>query len=239
MKNFDWSLLDRKSLINIFWLLKDQIVGKTYPISELQSIFSRHLKKHLPIKVSKTIGTDVDFGWVYIGGTYYGDHDQDFKKCIEIVFAYNPFDDKITLGPLTFKHMCRSFADTILHEIIHMRQYRRRNWKELPSYQSNAAKSDQRREQEYLGCSDEIDAYSFNIACELVDKFKNSKDIANYISKKHRKGRLKSSSLRMYLKAFDYNTSHTIIRKLKKRVIGYIPNAELGKPYRNRDWICH
>jgi hypothetical protein len=239
MKNFDWSLLDRKSLINIFWSLRDQIVGKTYPINEIQSIFSRHLKKHLPIKVSKSTGTDVEFGWVYIGGTYYGDHDQDFKKCIEIVFVYNPFDEKVTLGPITFRHMCRSFADTILHEIIHMRQYRRRNWKQLPFYQSNAAKSDQRREQEYLGCSDEIDAYSFNIACELADKFKNPKDIADYISKTHRRGRLKSSSLRMYLKAFDYNTKHPIIRKLKKRVIGYVPNAELGKPYRNRDWICH
>jgi hypothetical protein len=135
--------------------------------------------------------------------------------------------------------MCQWFSDIVLHEIIHMRQYRRRNWKELPSYESTAEKSKKRREQEYLGSIDELDAYSFNIACELTDKFKTSKDIANYVAKKHRKGQLKSISLRMYLKAFDYNTSHPIIRKLKKRIISYIPNAELGKPYRNRDWICH
>jgi hypothetical protein len=239
MKTFDWSTLDRKSLIKIFGLLKNQIVGRTHSIPKIQSIFSKHLKKHLPIRVSKSISADVELGWVYIGGTYYGDYDQDFKKCIEISFVYNPFDEKITLGTITFGHMCRAFADTILHEIIHMRQYRRRNWKELPFYESNAAKSDQRREQEYLGCSDEIDAYSFNIACELTEKFKNPSDIANYIGKTHRKGRLRSSSLRMYLKAFDYNTSHPIIRKLKKRVIMYVPNAVLGKPYRNRDWICH
>jgi hypothetical protein len=182
---------------------------------------------------------DVEFGWVYIGGAYYGDHDQDFKKCIEIVFAYNLFDNKITLGATTFKNMCRTFADTILHEIIHMRQYRRREWKELPYYLSTAERSEQRKQQEYLGCSDEVDAYSFNIACELIEKLKDPKAVADYVARKHRRGRLKSSSLRMYLKAFDYNTAHPIIKKLKTRVISYIPNAELGKPYRNRDWICH
>jgi hypothetical protein len=45
-----------------------------------------------------------------------------------------------------------------------MRQFRRRNFKQLPDYASNAEKSEIREEQEYLGCKDEIDAYSFNIA---------------------------------------------------------------------------
>lgn len=239
MQKFDWSTLDRTSLIKIFRSLRDQIVGQPHSIPQIHSIFSQHVKKYLPIKVSKSMSADVEFGWVYIGGSYYGEYDQDFKKCIEIVFAYNPFDEEITLGPMAFKNMCRTFADTILHEIIHMRQYRRRNWKDLPYYLSTAARSEQRREQEYLGCSDEIDAYSFNIACELIEKLKDPKAVADYVAQKHRRGRLKSSSLRMYLKAFDYNTAHPIIKKLKKRVISYIPNAELGKPYRNRDWICH
>jgi len=41
----------------------------------------------------------------------------------------------------------------------------------------------------------------------------------------------------MYLKAFDYNHDHKIIKRLKKRVIRYLPNAELGRPYRTADWI--
>jgi hypothetical protein len=95
-----------------------------------------------------------------------------------------------------------------------------------------------RKEQSYLGCTDEIDAYSFNIACELLDKFKNDNKLAiNYISKRQRKGNLKSNTLRTYLKAFEYNYNHPIIKRLKKRVIRYMPHAEQGKPYRTKDWI--
>jgi hypothetical protein len=218
-----------------------EIIGKKLLVKDFQKVLSSHIKSSLPVKVvRKQNDHSQKPGMVYMGGTYYSDFDKgDYNRYIEIVLSYHPLDTTIKMTEYRWTRICSLFADTILHEIIHMRQYRRRDWKELPFYQSNAARSDQRKEQEYLGCSDEIDAYSFNIACELVDKFKNSKDIADYISKKHRRGRLKSSSLRMYLKAFDYNTTHPIIRKLKKRVISYIPNAELGKPYRNRDWICH
>jgi hypothetical protein len=39
-------------------------------------------------------------------------------------------------------------ADTILHEIMHMRQYRRRKFKILPDYASTAEKTEQRAEQD-------------------------------------------------------------------------------------------
>jgi len=43
----------------------------------------------------------------------------------------------------------------------------------------------------------------------------------------------------MYLKAFDHDHNHPIIKKVKKKVLQYLPNAEIGKPYRNKDWICY
>jgi hypothetical protein len=95
-----------------------------------------------------------------------------------------------------------------------------------------------RQEQSYYGCTDEIDAYSFNIACELLDKFKGNSDLATaYIGKTHRRGHLKSNSLRSYLKVFEYNHNHLIIKRLKKRVIRYMLHAAQGKPYRNKEWI--
>ena len=70
-----------------------------------------------------------------------------------------------------------------MHELIHMRQYRRRKFKVLPDYASNADKTEQRDEQSYLGNSDEIDAYSYNIACELMDKFKyDTAKVVNYLN---------------------------------------------------------
>jgi hypothetical protein len=119
-----------------------------------------------------------------------------------------------------------------------MRQFRRRNFKQLPDYASNAEKSKIREEQEYLGCSDEIDAYGFNIACELMDKFgKNKKQVVNYLNENQKGKKRRHNSWRMYLKAFEHDHNHPILQRVKKKVVRYLPAAEAGKPYRNKDWI--
>jgi hypothetical protein len=119
-----------------------------------------------------------------------------------------------------------------------MRQFRRRKFKFLPDYASNAEKTEQRNEQIYLGSSDEIDAYGFNIACELTEKFKGDQTrIINYLAKNQKNQKQKFNSWRMYQKAFNYDHSHPIIKKLKKKVVRYLPHALIGKPYKNKDWI--
>jgi len=236
--NFDWSILDRQSLIKMLLMIQSEIVDKSLTPDKIHSILAKHIKKYLPVKVSKKLDPIVESGWIYVGGMYYSDYDEEFKKSIEISFVYNPLEKKLCLSKSKFQRICRTFSDTILHEIMHMRQYRRREFKILPEYESNAERTEQRQEQSYLGCTDEIDAYSFNIACELIDKFGlDYPAIIDYVGTKHWKGKLKSSSLKMYLKAFEYNHDHKIIKRLKKRVIRYLPNAELGRPYRTTDWI--
>jgi hypothetical protein len=134
--------------------------------------------------------------------------------------------------------MCVLFADTILHELMHMRQYRSRKFKELPDYASTAEKTEQREEQEYLGNPDEIDAYSFNIACELMDKFKgDEQQVIKYLSEDQKGLRRRHNSWRMYLKAFNHDHNHIIIKRVKSKVIRYLPQSRIGKPYRNKDWI--
>lgn len=238
MSKFDWSVLDRAYLYELFKSMSNEVVGRPLPISELHQIFAKNLKKYLPIRISKLNDEKVEFGYVYIGGTYYSDYDEDNRKCIEIVFSYNPFQEKIELTAKRFNRMCVLFADTMLHELIHMRQYRRRNFKILPDYASTADKASKRAEQSYLGCTDEIDAYGFNIACELLDKFKNNKTkIQKYLNDDQRNTRRRFNCWRMYLIAFDHNHQHPIIKRLKKKVVRYLPYAEIGKPYRNKDWI--
>jgi hypothetical protein len=235
---FDWSILDRQALYNMLWQAYPEIVDKKFKPQKIQQIINRHIKRYLPVKVIKKVDPSVELTWIYIGGCYYSELDRTREKCIEINFVYNPLDEYITINKSRFSRMCRTFADVVLHEIIHMRQYRRRKFKIIPDYESNAEMDELRKEQSYLGCTDEIDAYSFNIACELLDKFKNDNKLAiNYISKRQRKGNLKSNTLRTYLKAFEYNYNHPIIKRLKKRVIRYMPHAEQGKPYRTKDWI--
>jgi hypothetical protein len=134
--------------------------------------------------------------------------------------------------------MCILFADTILHELMHMRQYRSRKFKQLPDYASTAEKDEQNQEQSYLGNPDEIDAYGFNIACELLDKFRgDEQQVIEYLSEDQKGLRRRYNCWRMYLKAFNHDHNHVIIKRVKKKVIRYIPNAKLGKPYRKKDWI--
>jgi hypothetical protein len=235
---FNWSILDRNGLIEFFWLLYPVLTGQEIKISKFHYTLTTHIKKYLPVKIAKKQDQKVAFDWVYVGGTYYSDLDQERQKCIELVFVYNTFQDTLNMPTARYRRMCGAMADTILHEMIHMRQYRRRKFKILPDYASSAEKTEKREEQEYLGGSDEIDAYGFNIACELMDKFGgDSKQVIRYLNEDQKGLRRRHNSWRMYLKAFDHDHDHPIIKRTKKKVIKYLPQAVIGKPYRNKDWI--
>lgn len=238
LSKFDWSILDRENLADLFWHVYPEIAGQSLSIVQFHSKLSNHIKKYLPIKVTKKRDPKVEFDWTYVGGTYYSDLDKEKQKCIELVLVYNTFQDKINMPARRYRRMCYSMADTILHELMHMRQYRRRKFKDLPDYASTAEKTEQRQEQEYLGNSDEIDAYSFNIACELMGKFKNNPNqVIRYLNEDQKGLRRRHNGWRMYLKAFDHDHDHPIIKRTKKKIIKYLPHSLVGKPYRNKDWI--
>lgn len=235
---FNWSILDRDALAEYLWNLRFAVVDKEIPVKKFHSLLYKHITKNLPVKVVKKADFKVGENEVFIGGTYYSEDDKARKKCIEVLFVYNPFVETIKVSKRRFMRICYGFADTLLHEIIHMRQFRRRKFKNLPDYASNAEKTEQRMEQSYLGCSDEIDAYGFNIACELLERFShNQNHVIRHLNEQQKGRRGKNDCWRMYLKAFDHDHNHEIIKRVKKKVIRYLPHAEVGKPYRNKDWI--
>ncbi len=240
MVKFNWAQLDRNSIYDFMLLLQHKVVKVDLEVVRFHKIISNHLKKHLPIRTRRSSNLLVGENEVWVGGTYYSDYDQEKEKCIELVFEYHPGTEILNLSLLQYKRICRGIADTLLHEIIHMRQYRRRKFKCLPDYASNAEKQELRQEQSYLGCSDEIDAYGFNIACELYDKFDGKFNrIINYLNENQKGKQRRVNSWRIYLKAFQHNHNHPIIKRVKKKVVRYLPFAEIGKPYRNKDWIDH
>jgi hypothetical protein len=236
--SFDWSQLDRQTLFDVAYQMRDRLVGQSLPVKKFHDTVIRHLKSYFPIKAAKTFDIKVEKTWVYVGGCYYSDLDAEREHSIEINLAYNPKDKNITITARRFSRLCVSIADTLLHEIIHMRQFRKRKFKALPGYQSTASRAKQRLEQEYLGDNDEIDAYSFNIACELNEKFNSSqRKIVNYLNEDQKNLRRRHNSWRMYLQAFGHNHRHDVIQRVKKRVIYYLPKATAGKPFRSCDWI--
>jgi hypothetical protein len=71
-----------------------------------------------------------------------------------------------------------------------------------------------------------------------MDTFNNDiPQVIEYLNLDQKGSRKIFNTWRMYLRAFDYDHDHPIIKRVKKKVIRYLPLAEIGKPYRNQDWI--
>jgi hypothetical protein len=239
LKSYDWSTLDRQTLISVVNAIKNDVVD--CPLTPKE--FTRKIREQfrlaqIPIKVKTLLHKETDDSWIWVAGEYWSCKDKKNKKFLTLTLHYNPTNTIIRYSYDKFRRLCRSVADTVLHEVIHTRQYRRRNHKQISGYYSVAESSKQRIEQEYLGHSDEVDAYAFNIACYLQDEFKgDTKLMIKYINSDLSDKRLKKNSYKMYQETFNFNHNHRIIKVLKKKIIYYLPYAELGKPYKTSDWL--
>lgn len=237
---FNWSKLDHYQIYEYVMTLASKLVGVDTPIDKFQRTVNNHLKKAYPLKFKKSIDSKVEPDYIWVGGCYYSDLDQDGERSIELSLVYSPKKDTVKLNLKRFRSFAVIIADTLLHEIMHMRQYRKRKFKCLDDYNSTASRTKIREMQSYLGCADEIDAYSFNIACELFRKFKGDQSqIIAYLDEDQKGKQRRSNCWRMYLKAFQHDHDHPILQRVKKKVVRYLPKARLGKPFKENEWIRH
>ena len=237
---FNWSELDRNMLYSMLYELKSKIVDKRLPIAEITSMVSKHIKAHLPIKVTSSRFSPVKPGEVWIGGAYHSYLDNlGNKRFIEVELVFPTTADTMKTSLYRWERMCRLFADTVLHEIIHTRQYRARNFKDIPGYESTAYYAKDRREQEYYGHRDEMGAHSFNLAQELIDKFDfEISDIKEYLDSPVPK-RVRPNSWGRFMKAFEYDHSHPKVVQMKRKIMTQLENAYLGKPFKTANHLTY
>lgn len=238
-KTVNWSMLDRTILYRYFYALNTRVVGKNIKIDNLHKMMSRHIKRSVPVKVLRSTNNGIEKTEIALGGTYSGEDDKKNKTSIELIFKYHPEAETIRMTNYAWKKLSVLFADTILHEIVHMRQFRARNFKEIPGYKSAAASARERQEQEYLGDRDEMGAFAFNVACETIDRFGyEPQTIKRYLdgnsSKRH-----KNSAWHNYMNAFDWNHNHLIIKRMKRKILSQLENAHNGKPFKTSDWLTY
>ena len=235
---FNWAELNRDFLFGIWYDLEHKLVGQVLTGRWIFEIVSTQIHKYLPIRLRKIKNKSIGKNNIAIGGAYSIERDEQHQKSITIDFYFKEFDQPIKLKRSSFLECGIIFADTILHEIIHMRQFRRRGFNYKPFYKSKEPNIAKRQQQAYLGCLDEVDAYAFNIACELMDWFNHNCDQAivylNQLPEQNKK-----NCYQTYLKTFDYDHNHAIIKKLKKKIVAYFPKAKQGRPFTNSDWIYY
>jgi hypothetical protein len=236
---FNWSELDREQLYSYFYSLNKKVVGKTLTADKVQKIISKHIKAWLPVKVTKIVGVKSHLGYIQMGGMYHSDYDKKDRTSIEISFYYNMFDEHYKLTTHRWKRMSLRFADIILHELIHMRQFRARNFKNIPGYQSTAEYAKERKEQEYFGDRDEMGSFAFNIACEMIDRFDYDPSTIKRYMDSNGATRHKNSWWYSYLKTFKFNHDHKIIRRMKRKILTQLENAYEGKPFKTTNYLTY
>ena len=237
---FNWSELDRDMLYSMLYELKSKIVDKRLPIAEIISVVSKHVKSHLPIKVTSSRFKPVKPGEVWIGGAYHSYLDNlGNKRFIEVELVFPTAADTMKTSLYRWERICRLFADTVLHEIIHTRQYRARNFKDIPGYESTAYYAKDRAWQEYYGHRDEMGAHAFNLAQDMIDKFDfDPKAIRDYLDSKVPK-RVRPNGWGRFMKSFDYDHAHPKVIQMKHKIMTQLENAWHGKPFKTPNYLTY
>lgn len=174
----------------------------------------REFKLHdIPLKIytkkDKHLAPEV----FYATGYYDPVNDSEGDCPIELILTHNFPSDNIWFPTHATQVLVQIF-DTVVHELKHQRQYKRRNYE--PGFERE---SDHKQ---YLSDPDEIDAYAISIATELcrsLGRARALKYLSNSatLSKFKLAGSYVSPSLSMYKGEFP-NPNDPIIRALMKKV---------------------
>lgn len=180
--------------------------------------------EHLGVgEVTVGYADQIERGDMNLNATYDPWDDEDELDPYRIELLFNPKDKKsIKFDTTALEEIKHRLIDALEHEMIHSVQYQKRDFKQQKGYRSRD------REQEYLGNQDEIEAFAKNISSELLrhaDKEQATdmlRSVKNTTELRDKLGNLLSPNLVGYLRAWDFNTRHPVIKKLLKKVYNYI-----------------
>ena len=174
----------------------------------------REFKNHyLEIKLTTVRDNTLNDEIFYANGYYDPADDEQDDRCIELIITHNFVKDRLWYSDAVKQLLIQVF-DTVVHELRHQRQYRRRHFK-LGTDRGTGYK-------DYLADPEEIDAYSISIAMELcrsMGKTRSLRHLHNVdkLSRYKIKNNFVSPCLTSYLAEFP-DVNDPIIRELSKKV---------------------
>lgn len=206
----------REIVKDIFEECSDKYVDQIYSKAELIKVLAETIADRFRVNVLHTEAVEVDVNDVGLNGYYDADDDERCKIAIEIVLVTNPNSKFILFDQETYDRFAINLADVLAHELLHMRQYRARDF--IPMDHCPNKYVDLEEELLYLSNPDEIDAYAYNIADELrvhpnpLTKLRNLKDITLQ----------DSINLWAYLNAFSHDYASPSLKRLLKKIYKYL-----------------
>ncbi len=124
-----------------------------------------------------------------------------------------------------FDELSAHMAKVIVHELLHKSQATSRGFVKPRPFKVSGTGAGT-GEQEYLGKSDEIDAYGHNIAVELLKNYGSRKNSLTALRNFVRIPPDKSPDLFGYLVAFGMDKNHPVLKKLVKKVILFLKELD-------------
>jgi hypothetical protein len=189
----------------------------------------RYIKRYLNKNNISTVVTveknqSVDIGEIILSAFYDHDADENNEIPIELVLIIHPDTTTINWNVEKWNEFAFNLIDYLEHELIHQHQYRSRDF--IPNRDYNSTHSDPKvkEAQRYLGNPDEIDAYSHSLSKEIIRKSQNFdralrliRSFSNTAITKDQAGRLLSPALYGYIKEFEFDNKHPVIKRLMKK----------------------
>lgn len=183
--------------------------GKTYtPSGITRLIRSQFCDPRLRFRTAKN--KRVEKGNWWIGGQYDMIDDQEDRACIHINLTFNPKQGRMRIDSFDWDNLAFHVADVVTHEYLHQYYVRRRGYRFGLGYRRQPMDQGYNDNMKnYLGCEDEILAYGFSAAAEMLVYNRSFE---------------KTKVVRMYQRHFK--TDQKVVLQLKKQTCKYIKRWE-------------
>jgi hypothetical protein len=206
----------REQVHKICQSLKDKIVSQVFSIDDLVYSVGKFISQKFRVSVLHAKAWEVESTELNINAFYDPERDELGKPSIELILVTNPNDQYLILDEELWTLFVNRLADSLAHELIHMRQARARDFIFVESRAYRDMEIDENLT--YLSDLDEIDAYAYNIATEL-------KEHSDPLSKLKNPAAVSvndSINLWAYLQAFSKDLKNPAIKRLLKKVYKHL-----------------
>ena len=162
----------------------------------------------------------LDSNEFYVNAYYDADDDSINETAIEVV-VYHNFEDREQFSELQITDFLKEIFDAVVHEFKHKQQSMERNYHTYFPHNRN-------HYSEYLSDPDEVDAYAFSIAIELLRTLGRHRaqiylTRISILSKVRQGPKLVSPNLHAYLQHFGLSI---LVKRLAKKVYKHLETID-------------
>lgn len=204
--------------------INDDLKNKFIPVEEMINLLAFYVSKNYRVNVSHAMSMKAPSNSLIVSGEYDYESDEDGKVPINLVFITHTVDRVLLWDDDDLKFISKQIADTLIHELVHMKQTRDRNFEPI-IVADNLSNDENEVNRLYLSQTDEVDAYAYNIASELTDE-DNTENFNKYLNCPSLTPMDASINLWNYMQVFEKNLNNQTLKRLMKKVYKHCNNLK-------------